>query len=110
MGRKCTSDPTITAVIRDLKVAPQAADAATLMMGKRAWRMQNRSLVGIVVVTILLYQFGCSHCYAVGGGVVGGSGSDPSDQPFIVKATIDDRDPTNVLINEVDSAQRTCER
>lgn len=110
MGRKCTSGPTITAVIRNLKATTQAADAETLMLGKRAWRMQKRSLVGIVVVTILLCQFGGSHCYAVGGGVVGGSGSDPLDQPFIVDATNDDRDPTNVLINEVDSAQRTCDR
>lgn len=108
MGTKCTSDPTITAAIRDLNVAsPSATDAETrFVMGKR-WRgmQSSRSLVGIVVVTILLCQLSSSHCFAVVGGG-GGSGSDP----LIVEATIEDRDATNVLINEVEDVQRTCDR
>lgn len=96
-----TASPTITAAIRDLNATHSVA-----VMRRSSGRIHRRSLaVAGIAVTILLCQLlGSGHCFSIGGG------GDPLDQPFIVQATIDDRDASNVLINEVENVQKTCER
>lgn len=112
MGTKCTPDPTIT-VIRDLKATTTT----------RRMRMRTRSLVGLwcgiaAMTTILLCQLDGSYGFSVGGG---GGGDGSSDTPFVVQGPMKDRDryetdrdrdrdANDVMINEVEAVQKTCDR
>lgn len=90
--------------------------------------MRTRSLVGLwcgiaAMTTILLCQLDGSYGFSVGGG---GGGDGSSDTPFVVQGPMKDRDryetdrdrdrldrdrdANDVMINEVEAVQKTCDR
>lgn len=89
MGR-IESTPTIT-VIRDL------------VMRNRRSRMISNVCVVYAITLLCLCGPGQVHCFSVGG---------VQEQPFVVDATIPDRQTNEVSFNEneVDEVPKTCER
>ena len=65
----------------------------------------------MLVVATLLCQLRLGDCFTISSSGTSGSGSESGDhQPFVVQATVDDLDANNVLTNEVESVQKTCDR